>query len=287
MGFVLPMKRGGKWVRMRTASLKMIGTYCFHQVFAHMVDRGRLTDRFTFRSLWHCSYFSGKSRTSEAFNKKIFNSSGGNIELKSGWKIAFRGLQKDIKSKRPCSIFFFTYASQGSAPFTSLDPGPVIGTVLKNSYLLSPGKVMFIQVFFCSQGSPSKKKGQVGYPHQTSYLWNHPEHQTWGPPGHQTWGNPLDIKPTDPPPRGYQTWTHPSRWHLVVITGDLFKLVHLGVSTPMNGGHWNWSMYGFQTGGTHPTGLLSCWIYYWLLVSKTSCTQPLFMTVGNRSVRTA
>ena len=51
---------------------------------AHMVDRGRLTDRFTFRSLWHCSYFSGKSRTSEAFNKKIFNSSGGNIELKSG-----------------------------------------------------------------------------------------------------------------------------------------------------------------------------------------------------------
>ena len=49
-----------------------------------------------------------------------------------------------------------------------------------------------------------------------------------------------------------------------MITGDLFKLVHLGTPSTIppratsGSGHWNWSTYSFQAGGTHPTGMLSC-----------------------------
>ena len=37
------------------------------------------------------------------------------------------------------------------------------------------------------------------------------------------------------------------------------------LGTPLvtsGGSHWKWSMYGFQAGGTHPIGMLSCFIYY-------------------------
>ena len=74
---------------------------------------------------------------------------------------------------------------------------------------------------------------------------------------HRTW----DKHPNPP------TWdTNPCYWHLVVITGNLFKLVHLRiypltppppqlVPTP-SGGHRN--TYGWQAGGTHHTGMYSC-----------------------------
>ena len=69
------------------------------------------------------------------------------------------------------------------------------------------------------------------------------------------------------PPFGWHT--HPSvqapcYWHLVVTTGDLFKLVHFrtypaptpGVTS--SGGNWNRKRYGFKVGGMHPTGMPSC-----------------------------
>ena len=47
----------------------------------------------------------------------------------------------------------------------------------------------------------------------------------------------------------------------MAVTGDLIKLVHLRTPPPpvlTSGGHR--SKYGFQAGGTHPTGMLSCFI---------------------------
>ena len=52
----------------------------------------------------------------------------------------------------------------------------------------------------------------------------------------------------------------PCYWHLVIITGDLLKLIHLrAYPLPVltsSGGQWN--KYVWQAGGTHPTGMLSC-----------------------------
>ena len=55
----------------------------------------------------------------------------------------------------------------------------------------------------------------------------------------------------------------------LVITGDLFKFVH-PIPPPVltaSGGHQN--TYGWQAGGTYPTGMLSCWLNvcvsgYWM-----------------------
>ena len=49
---------------------------------------------------------------------------------------------------------------------------------------------------------------------------------------------------------------HPScKWHLVAITGDLCKLVHFKSPLPISGGCWS-----AQASGTHPTGMLSCYL---------------------------
>ena len=56
--------------------------------------------------------------------------------------------------------------------------------------------------------------------------------------------------------------TYPCYWHLVVITKDLFELVHLRtypLPQPVlisSGSHKN--MHGWQAGSTHPTEILSC-----------------------------
>ena len=58
-------------------------------------------------------------------------------------------------------------------------------------------------------------------------------------PGHQMWGPPAsDI------------------WWWSLETCSNFWGPPLGVTS--GGGYWNWSTYGFQVGGTHPTGMLSC-----------------------------
>ena len=102
-----------------------------------------------------------------------------------------------------------------------------------------------------------------------SYGRVHPK--TWdldtllpAPSGHGTWI-------PDPTPRHrmlipYHPCQHgpgkstPCYWHLVVITRDLFKLVHLWtpphpVLTP-SGSHQK--TYSWQAGSGHPTGMLSC-----------------------------
>ena len=77
------------------------------------------------------------------------------------------------------------------------------------------------------------------------------------PPGIRPWDLPLPLPTSD-----LGTYPYPHCWHLVVITRNLFKLVYLRTyPTPQpalisSGGHWN--TYGWQVGGTRPTGMLSC-----------------------------
>ena len=60
-------------------------------------------------------------------------------------------------------------------------------------------------------------------------------------------------------------------WHLVMITGNLFKLVHMRTYPPpqlvltSSGGYRN--MYRWQAGGTHPSGILSWYFCHRLLVT--------------------
>ena len=67
-------------------------------------------------------------------------------------------------------------------------------------------------------------------------------HQSWGP-------NP---SPTS------DVW-----WWSLKTCSNLFMW---GPTPPpgvtSSGGNWNWSTYGFQAGGMHPTGMLSCYIYF-------------------------
>ena len=94
-----------------------------------------------------------------------------------------------------------------------------------------------------------------------------PQHQTWGStPGHQTQGPTLLPPWTSDlgrlmPPRKSDLGAYLHQWHLVVITGDLFKLVNFwDLSSPgvtSGGGHWNCT-YGFQAGRMHVTAMLSC-----------------------------
>ena len=74
------------------------------------------------------------------------------------------------------------------------------------------------------------------YDRGPTHLWVPLGHQTWGPP-------PCDI------------W-----WWSLEICSSLF----------IWGGHWNWSTYGFQAGGTHHTGMLSC--RFRVAFAKCKCT---------------
>ena len=115
----------------------------------------------------------------------------------------------------------------------------------------SCGKVMFSQLSVCHSVQ--------GFP-----MWPVPMM-------HWDMGNPPipDTKygtSSSPSPRIANMGPTPSPcyWHLVVITGDLFKLAHLRTHPLMvltsSGGHQN--MHGRQANGTHPTGMLFCSISF-------------------------
>ena len=75
-----------------------------------------------------------------------------------------------------------------------------------------------------------------------------------------------DIRPGNLPP--LNLLSSPHYWHLMIITGHLFKLVHLRTLTPpphthtlvltSSGGYQN--MCSWVANGMHPTGMLSCLI---------------------------
>ena len=70
--------------------------------------------------------------------------------------------------------------------------------------------------------------------------------QTWDlrTPRHETWAPPSDVRPGHLP-RQHQIWTPtlpPYYRHLMVISGDLFKLDHVRTPTPHTGtAIWWWS----------------------------------------------
>ena len=76
-----------------------------------------------------------------------------------------------------------------------------------------------------------------------------PQLQTWGLPNPSLQTSDIGTLSLSP-----QTWDMgpPYQWHLLAITGDLFKPVYLTTSPPPTG------TYGWHAGGTHPTGMLSC-----------------------------
>ena len=80
-------------------------------------------------------------------------------------------------------------------------------------------------------------------------------HSVWGVLGtrHTSWDRSLGRNPPPPDMGPGNLPPYPHYWHLVVITGDLSKLVHLWTYHPLvltsGGGH--------RTSGTHPTGMLS------------------------------
>ena len=104
-----------------------------------------------------------------------------------------------------------------------------------------------------SDVSWDRSHGSVPHYPSKQYTWGPPSlsspssrHQIWGPPSSplSTWGPTLFLY----------------CWLLVVITGNLFSLVHFRTHPAVltsSGGHRN--MHRWQAGGTHPTGMLSCY----------------------------
>ena len=87
------------------------------------------------------------------------------------------------------------------------------------------------------------------------YLPPTPRHGTWVP-----------YLPSVPPTRELAIYPSTCYWPVVVVTGDLFKLVHFRtyphpVLVPSDG---HWKTYGWQAGSTHPVGMLSCFDLYFL-----------------------
>ena len=82
------------------------------------------------------------------------------------------------------------------------------------------------------------------------------------PLGYRTPGMLYPLSDTLPPPLGYPTTRIPypqdaltfCYWHLVEITGDLFKPVHF---RPYAKPYW-YLVVSTKASGTHPTGMLSC-----------------------------
>ena len=73
-------------------------------------------------------------------------------------------------------------------------------------------------------------------------------------PGHQTCAPP-SRGPVLPDPA-------PCYWHLMAITRYLFKIVHLRAPPVVLTSGSHWSTYSWQAGGTHPTGMLSCTMFF-------------------------
>ena len=93
----------------------------------------------------------------------------------------------------------------------------------------SSGKLMFSQVSVC-HSVQGKGLGTLYASYDRSLY----------PIGHQNW---------EPTPPSFRYC-----WHLVVITGDLFKFVHLRTYPPLV----LTSSDAHRAGGTHPTRMLSC-----------------------------
>ena len=91
---------------------------------------------------------------------------------------------------------------------------------LFNTRQRSCRKVMFSYASVCPRGSPWDHYPLCIGPHFTPPPPTQPQ-----PPPPQTW----DM---DPPAPG------PCRWHLVAITGDLFKLVHLRIPQTCSRLYW-------------------------------------------------
>ena len=69
-------------------------------------------------------------------------------------------------------------------------------------------------------------------------------------------------------PLAQETWVT-----LVTCVGDQWRPVQTcSFGTPLEvtsgGSHWNWSNFGFQAGGTHPIGMLSCLFCYVKFLSE-------------------
>ena len=99
--------------------------------------------------------------------------------------------------------------------------------------------------------------------------------------------SPMDIRPGPPTPS-------PAPRHELLVTSGCdhwgpVQIYSLGYPTPATsgGGHWNWSMYGFQTGGTYPTGTLFCTFTVHFIRNEelfhcciSTCGKPIFKNIN-------
>ena len=108
----------------------------------------------------------------------------------------------------------------------------------------------------CFQAFLSDHKG-VGCDHFPWYIGPHCKGLSW--PCLQTWDLTGQDRPPPPPPTS-RSPLH--KRHLVAITGDLFKLVHLRSPTSTDI-WWPPKHVPLASGwaGTHPAWMLSCWRY--------------------------
>ena len=65
------------------------------------------------------------------------------------------------------------------------------------------------------------------------------------------------------------------------IIGNLFQLVHLGETS--GGNHWNSGTYGFHAGGAHPTGMHSCWSYFFSIKTTFNFSIEWFLSQGRKN----
>ena len=154
-------------------------------------------------------------------------------------------------SDRSASWYWLGYKWRSSE---LLDKGIRVAVLMFCVPKWSLGEVLF------SQASVSHSAGGRGV--GTSYAsWDrlHCTLQTWAWDTHPSSPDMGPRIPSSPWTWNLGYWS-PCYWHLMVITGDLFKLVHLRTYSPQ---YWHLVaatetyMVG-KAGSTHPTGMLSC-----------------------------
>ena len=129
--------------------------------------------------------------------------------------------------------------------------------VIQASLLLPANEVVGRYCFhkylsFCSRGPLPMMHWDIGTPLPS------PTHGAWVPtPSLLPWRSDLGTYPLVPATNicwwSLETWDPlPCYWHLVLITGDLFKLVHLRTYTHQYG-HL---VVATEVDGTHPTWML-------------------------------
>ena len=70
-----------------------------------------------------------------------------------------------------------------------------------------------------------------------------------------------------PPPPDIRTGLLPTPGPVLVTSGGL-ETCSFGVSQGVTSGGDYWNTYGFQTVGTHPAGMLSCFVYNAIVASS-------------------